>query len=216
MRETIAVIAGTPVDTQMGVDFLESKGIEAVGYQTAESPYEQNRLQLFSRDLLYDIVVDIVNKAKSLGINKIFVYCNSLSAAIDMDKVSKETGAFIVTPFTVYHDIAKDHSKLLIFAANALSCSKIETVVLGANKDMRMWSISSWPLVEQIENNMPKEEIYNGLNLGKILDWAESIDIDGIILGCTHFPYVSNLLIENTTIPIIDPAEKMFERLINH
>lgn len=216
MSEIIGVIAGTPVDTQMGVDFLEGKGLKSIGYPISKNAKEQSRLQLLSKDLLYDIVVELVIKAKSSGVNKIFVYCNSLSAAVDMDKVSKETDTFIVTPFTAYYETAKEYSKLLIIAANGQSCAKIETILEEANKEIRMWSISALPLVEEIEKRSSEIEVYNRLALEKILSWAEENSFDGIILGCTHFPYISNVLLENTTIPIINPAEKMLQRLLSY
>jgi len=34
----VAVIAGTPVDTQMGIEFLTSKGIIAQGYSVSTCP----------------------------------------------------------------------------------------------------------------------------------------------------------------------------------
>ncbi|MDR7869541.1 MAG: aspartate/glutamate racemase family protein [Tissierellaceae bacterium] len=214
MNKTIGVIAGTPVDTQMGVDFLLSKGIKAIGFQTANSPKEQHQLQLLHKDKLYDIVVQIILEAKETGIDKFFVYCNSLSAAVDMDKVSEDTDAFIVTPFTAYHAIAKDYSKLLVLAANGQSCAKIETILMETNNDIKMWSISSAPLVEEIESRNTEKDIFQKLAIGKILYWAEDNGVDGIILGCTHFPYISDILLDNTTIPIIDPAEMMLERLL--
>ncbi len=215
MSETIGVIAGTPIDTQMGVDFLEGKGLKAAGYPISDNPKEQSRLQLLSKDKLYDIVIQKVFKAKSQGINKIFVYCNSLSAAIDMDKVSKETDSLVITPFIAYHDIAKDFSKLLIFAANGQSCSKIEEILEQSNEDIRIWSISALPLVEEIETNKSPMEIYNKFAIDYILSWAKINKIEAILLGCTHFPYLSDILLSKTTIPIIDPAEKMLERLIS-
>ncbi|HZJ99970.1 MAG TPA: racemase [Tissierellaceae bacterium] len=213
MYEMIGVIAGTPVDTQMGVDFLESKGLISRGYQTANSPQAQHQLQLFHRDELHNIVVQIIKEAQSKGINKFFVYCNSLSAAVDMDQVSIETDAFIVTPFNAYKELAKDYSKVLTLAANAQSCAKIESILLEANNDIKMWSISALPLVVEIEGKNPKKEIFNRLALDKLLDWAEDIDIDGILLGCTHFPYIIDELSASTRISIIDPADKMLERL---
>ena len=208
MYEMIGVIAGTPVDTQMGVDFLESKGLIARGYQTANSPQAQHQLQLFHKDELHNILVQIIKEAHSKAIN------NSLSAAVDMDKLSKETDAFIVTPFSAYKELAKDYSKVLTLAANAQSCAKIESILLEANNDIKMWSISALPLVVEIENKNPKEEIFNRLALDKLLDWAEDIDIDGILLGCTHFPYIIDELSASTRISIIDPADKMLESLM--
>lgn len=210
----IGVIAGTPVDTQMGVGVLESKGIQGIGYQTASSPQKQNELQLLHKDKLYDIVVEIILQAKNQGIEKFFVYCNSLSAAVDMDRVSRETGTFIVTPFTVYRELANDYSKLLILAANGQSCAKIESILLEANKELAMWSISALPLVKEIEAQNCDIEIFSKMNFGILLSWAEINSFDGILLGCTHFPYMKDILVNNTSIPIIDPAEKMVERLM--
>lgn len=215
MSERIGVIAGTPMDTKMGVDFLESKGLDAVGYPISNNPKEQSRLQLLSKDKLYGIVIRIVFKAKSQGINKIFVYCNSLSAAIDMDKVSKETDTLVITPFIAYRDIAKDFSKLLIFAANGQSCAKIEEILEESNEDIRVWSISALPLVEEIETDSLPMEIYNKFAMDHIMNWAKINKIEGILLGCTHFPYLSDILSNKTRIPIIDPAEKMLEKLIS-
>ncbi|NLY45125.1 MAG: Asp/Glu racemase [Tissierella sp.] len=214
MSERIGVIAGTPMDTQMGVDFLEGKGINAIGYSVSNNPKEQSRLQLLSKDKLYNIVIQIVFKAKSQGINKIFVYCNSLSAAIDMNKVSKETDTLVITPFIAYRDIAKDFSKLLIFAANGQSCAKIEEILEESNEDIRIWSISALPLVEEIETHSSPMEIYDKLAMDHILNWAKINKIEGILLGCTHFPYLADILLNKTRIPIIDPAEKMLEKLI--
>ncbi len=212
--ETIGVIAGTPVDTQMGVDFLQGKGIKAIGYQTANSPMEQHQLQLLDKAGLYNIVREIIFRAKEDGIKKFFVYCNSLSATVDMDILSRESEALIVTPFSVYKDIAQDYSKILILAANGQSCAKIESILLEANNNLKMWSISALPLVEEIENKILPEEIFDRLSLAKILQWAEDNSFDVILLGCTHFPYIKDVLLKNTRIPIIDPAESMLEKLL--
>jgi len=44
----IGVIASTPVDTQMRVDFVRKKGLEAVGILAASSPDEQKRLVILT------------------------------------------------------------------------------------------------------------------------------------------------------------------------
>lgn len=169
---------------------------------------------MLHRDKLYSIVVEIILEGRKEGIEKFFVYCNSLSAAIDMDKVARETGAFIVTPFTAYRELANDYSRLLILAANGQSCAKIETILLEANKELTMWSISALPLVKEIEDKNPANKIFDKLDLERLLQWAGKNYFDGILLGCTHFPYMKGVLVENTSIPIIDPAERMLEKLM--
>mgnify|MGYP001481507551 FL=1 len=96
----IGVIAGTLIDTQMGVDFLYQNKLQAKGYPVSQTPKEQSRLQLLDKEILYKKVIELVKKAKQDGVRAIFVYCNSLSAAIDMGKVELETSIPIITPFT--------------------------------------------------------------------------------------------------------------------
>lgn len=213
MSYKVGVIAGTPVDTQMGIDFLISKGLETQGYPISKTPKDQSRLQLLEREVLYEKVVRNILFAKEQGIKKIFVYCNSLSAAVDMDALARETNMHIVTPFVAYSHIGKSFRRLLVIAANGNSCAKIEAVLEKANKEIKVFSISALPLVEEIEKGLPEEVIYEKLALGNILRWAEGLSIQGIVLGCTHFPYIGKILGKKTRIPIIDPAEKMFEML---
>ncbi|WP_298847063.1 hypothetical protein [Clostridium sp.] len=44
----VAVIAGTCVDTQMGVEFLILKGVNALGYPASIGPKEQSISQILS------------------------------------------------------------------------------------------------------------------------------------------------------------------------
>jgi len=66
MEGLVGVIAGTPVDTKMGVDFLSDKDIAAKGYPISKNAKEQSRFQLLSKENLYKEVVKIVEKAKKL------------------------------------------------------------------------------------------------------------------------------------------------------
>lgn len=213
MEFIVGVVAGTPVDTQMGIEFLSENGVKSAGYPISQNAKEQSKLQLLSKETLYKEVIKTIEKAKLDGINIIFLYCNSLSAAVDMEKISKETNIYIVTPFSAYTEFGRDYSSLLILAANGQSCGKIESILEENNDCIKIWSISALPLVEEIETGNLKSVIFKDLNLEFILKWAELNEIEGIILGCTHFPYISKIFREKTTIPILDPAEKMLQKM---
>ena len=60
----IGVIAGTPVDTQMGVDFISQKGFQAIGESTASSPKEQNLLQFLGPKKLTQKVISIIKDSE--------------------------------------------------------------------------------------------------------------------------------------------------------
>lgn len=215
MGKLVGVIAGTPVDTQMGVDFLIERGIEAKGYPISKDAKEQSRFQLLSKDELHREVVEIVRKAKLHNVDIMFAYCNSLSAAVDMERVSRETDIDIITPFSAYIDFGREYSSLLVLAANGQSCGKIESVLEESNRGVKIWSISALPLVQEIETRDGDSIIFNRLNLELILKWAELNEIEGIVLGCTHFPYMSKSFHGKTTIPILDPAEKMLQKMVD-
>ena len=59
-REPIAVPAGTPVDTQMGVNLLEAAGLTALSFPLAEDPRQQTAFQIFCYKLI-KAVCQIIN-----------------------------------------------------------------------------------------------------------------------------------------------------------
>ncbi len=210
----IGVMAGTYVDTKMGVDFLRTKGHEALGLPLSVNPKEQSRLQILSKTELYKMVVDKINQAKAKKIQAIFVYCNSLSAAVNMDKISKEENIRIITPFHFYEDIGDTYSSLFIMGANAQSCERVEQVLEASNPSIRLWSLSILALVEAIEEGIDPETIFKNHGLDKILDFVKCNNIEAILLACTHFPYLEETIKRNTDTLIINPAEGMYAKLI--
>ena len=82
----VGVMAGTPVDTQMGVDYIKSKGYEAIGFACSKSAPEQNEMQILHKEELLQIAINGCLDMVAKGATGIYVYCNSLSGAIDMDK----------------------------------------------------------------------------------------------------------------------------------
>ena len=48
----IGVMAGTVIDTQMGVDLLKNEGFDAYGYSVSKNCYEQDKLQFLSKEEL--------------------------------------------------------------------------------------------------------------------------------------------------------------------
>ena len=82
-NKKIAVIAGTPVDTKMGADFLNSKGLNAFSYPVSQDPREQLLFQTLPVEQRKEELLKLISKIKDDKMDAIFVYCNSLSASID-------------------------------------------------------------------------------------------------------------------------------------
>jgi len=211
----VGVIAGTPVDTQMGVEFLISKGINALGYPVSLCSEEQSKLQILSPIELTNIIREIISKIKHEGINTIIIYCNSLSAAVDMDKLSIEENIRIITPLTVYKSIASEYENIGVLTANNQSSAGIEKIVQSVNPDCNVIGIGILPVVMEIEKGVSAEKIIEKFALRNVMEFFNFIKVDVVLLGCTHFPYLHNELKKYASIPILDPAELIYDMICN-
>ena len=148
----IIVMAGTPVDTQMGMDCLSTQGLPGVFCPISEDPNQQTAFQISSTEEKIDTVVSLLCAAqREHGCEKAFIYCNSLSGALDFQFVARETGLKIVTPLDVYRLLAPKYHSLAVIAANAQGTAGIERTLLSANPDLTLRSTGLLPVVLGIE-----------------------------------------------------------------
>lgn len=210
----VAVMAGTPVDTRMGMDFLESRGIETKGFPTANNPVEQTRFQTSSTEEREAVISGLLEEIKADGINKVFVYCNSLSATVDFPRLAAVHDIKIVTPLDVYSLIAPRYSLIGVMAANNQSLAGIERVMLAANPSMIMIGHACLKIINEIEKGLEPSEI---IRINGIDDLAKSFEKCGteiLVLGCTHHPYLKEEIEKITSLEIVDPAEEMLKLLV--
>ena len=106
METPVAVLAGTPVDTQMGASFVMQAGLTACPFPLAADPRSQTAFQISSQEEKLQAVRDVLAQAQSQGCRRVFVYCNSLSSSVDFPTLACETGLRIVTPLDVYRHLA--------------------------------------------------------------------------------------------------------------
>lgn len=212
---TIGVIAGTPVDTQMGIDFIKQKGIYAIGTPSSQSPEEQFVLQVLYKKELTEIFIEISHNLISKGAKGIFVNCNSLSAAVDLDYIRSKVSVKIVTPLDIYGNCAKKHNSLAVIAANAQSLSKIEQVIMNSNPKCLPCGAASPILVNYIENGYNPKKIYDDLKIENLINSLEAMNNEALILGCTHFPYIENEIKKNTNMKVINPSNDMLNLLLD-
>ena len=211
----VAVFAGTYVDTKMGSDLLEKNNFETILYPISQNPKEQSKLQFYSVEELTNIVKEKIEDAKENGAEKIFIYCNSLSVAIDLKYLRESTGMEIITPVDVYKNLDKKYKNIAIIAANSKSAFKIDQI-LCEEEFRNIVAIGNLTLVEAIEDKLSPEEIIKLLALDKLAHYFNEIKrekLDLIILGCTHFPYIKEELEKLTDIKILDPAAEMIKML---
>jgi len=212
----IGVMAGTPVDTQMGIEYIESKGYETVGFACAENPEEQNNLQILHREELLQIAIDGCMEMVKKGAKGIFVYCNSLSGAIDMDKLKEVVPVFVITPLDIYKMCAKEHNRIAVIAANGQSFAAIERVILSVNPTCTVCGAGLLPLVSAIETLPDPAELYERFNLKSLTDSLIAMGSEVLIIGCTHFPYIEKEIRDGVAVEVINPSDKMLEELLAH
>lgn len=215
MQKPIAVLAGTPVDTQMGVDVLTAAGLTGLAFPLAKDPWEQTAFQISSPAEKWEKTLRVLRTAQTQGCEKAFVYCNSLSSSVDFPALAKETGLKIVTPLDVYRQLATGYQTLAFIAANAQGLAGIEKTLLTANPKLELRSAGLLPVVLAIEEGLPPEELVETHHLTDLSDWFKACGAEALLLGCTHFPYFKAALTQRTALPLIDPADEMLRLLMN-
>ncbi|MDD7305748.1 MAG: aspartate/glutamate racemase family protein [Peptoniphilaceae bacterium] len=215
----VGVFAGTSVDTQLGVDLLKSRKIESLSFPMSVNPKEQTKMQYYSKEKLEEIFIKKARLGIKQGMDKIFIYCNSLSSAIDCEKIQKLLNIPLITPLDAYKNINPSYKNVAIFAANGISAYKVDKIILESRDDINTISIGNLSIVMAIERKDDPEKIIDDMNLKVLLSYLEGIKdpkykIDAIVLACTHFPYLKNSLKRYTKLDIIDPADYMINKLL--
>ncbi len=227
-RIKTAVIAGTPVDTQMGVEYIERKTHEAgcePGFMPLYCPAaldcdDQVKFQYSDNDEKRAIMDNIFDPAIQEGVSDFFIYCNSLSGAFDFDSYavhkSIESGKDIriFTPLQVYRRLGSAYDRVGVMAANNLSAHAIEEALMAANPDIYMIGTGNMAIVRAIEDDLSPEDIVGKCGISHLLKYFEACGAEALVLGCTHFPYIKEEIEKLTDLPIVDPADEMFEALL--
>ncbi len=213
----IGVMAGTVIDTQMGVDLLKNEGFDAYGYSVSKNCYEQDKLQFLSKEELENLVLEKLIHMKKNHMDSCFVYCNSLSCAVDFEKLSKKIDFKIITPFDAYKVIGNNYDFLFLMAANSISTKNIEEFIKSRNPKAKFLSLGFLTLVNKIETCASKNEITEQAALKELFAFFEKIEPEienkAVILSCTHFPYIKEEIDLMTNLTVVDPAKEMIKFL---
>ena len=175
----IAVIAGTPVDTQMGIDYLHQRDakLETVFLPCASDPRACHLFQVKSHEEKTATMRELYRSAIDMGIRYFFVYCNSLSSAVDFDTLSESMGVKTVTPMRAYEKLALDYNILGLLAANNQSTKGIEDRFTAVNPSGYVIGIGNLRLTEAVE--LYEKRVIEGVcrRAGNITEAARSLGI---------------------------------------
>lgn len=215
MENWVAVMAGTPVDSEMGVAVLAKHGIDGRAYAMAADPIAQTAFQNQEMAEKMAAVRQTLSEIRACGVEQVLVYCNSLAGAVDFEILAKEIGMQIVTPLAAYRRLAQTYTRLGVIAANAQGLAGIERTLYAENPALKILGATLLPVVGAIEANETPQDIVNQYHLAALTEWYAACEMEAIILGCTHFPYLKDALAKQSALPMIDPAEEMVRMLMN-
>lgn len=201
----IAVMAGTPIDSKLGENLLNSYDYnDIVLVPISNNPVEQTTFQSLNDSEREKIIVEIIEQLKEKNCEVIFVYCNSLSSVVDFDRLSTEHNIKIVTPMQMYRNLGLEYKYLAVMAANSHGLTGVENNLYVSNPSLRVLGLSMLELVKAIEEENSPEKIVKDFNFEVLFNYFEQTKVEAVVLGCTHFPYIKKELEKITNLPIID------------
>ena len=201
----IAVMAGTPIDSKLGAELLNSYGYDdVVLVPISNNPVEQTTFQALEDEERENIIVKIIEELKEKDCDTIFVYCNSLSSVVDFDRLAEKMNISIITPMQMYRNLGLEYKYLAVMAANSHGLTGVENNLYVSNPRLRVLGLSMLELVKAIEEGNKPEQIVEDFNFKTLFNYFEQTKVEAVVLGCTHFPYIKKELEKITKLPIID------------
>ena len=201
----IAVMAGTPIDSKLGAELLNSYGYDdVVLVPISNNPVEQTTFQALEDAERENIIIKIIEELKEKDCDTIFVYCNSLSSVVDFDRLAEKMNISIITPMQMYRNLGLEYKYLAVMAANSHGLTGVENNLYVSNPRLRVLGLSMLELVKAIEEENSPEEIVKDFNFEVLFNYFEQTKVEAVVLGCTHFPYIKKELEKITKLPIID------------
>ena len=159
----------------------------------------------------------IANKLSEMDVKAIVIACNTASAnSHHLKEFIKIPIIEIITATANYAKTVTLNNKIGVWATNAtISSNKYQEAL----SDVVCYGVKASDLVELIENNLLNETIPF---VNKHLE--EIKDADSLILGCTHFPLLSNIIKEinpsllqiSSNIPVNVAVKKLLDELDLH
>lgn len=212
------VIAGTPFDTNLGCKHLNRHHIETIPHPISATPKDQTLLQIQPNKLFEEVLYAFRTLEKS-HVSCIFIYCNSLSLALQAIDLQEYTTLPIITPLSFYESIALQHRHLGIMTANAQSLAALEKLLLKHNPHYTIVGISHLPLVCAIEKASCPDKLIDQYHLIEKCQHLYAQGIQSLLLACTHFNFFTSALNNklNDVAPIfslIDPTEMMISAVL--
>ena len=215
----VGVIAATSTDVMLGIKLLKQAGIKTVGFPISKTPQEQTCLQINKSTLLEIVENAISHLIIQEKIACAFIYCNSLSALLDIARLEQKFNIPIITPMNFYKMIARQFDRFALIAANGQSVANIERILITYNPACVVVGLGNILMVNAIEKEMTPKAIIEAYGLVEQSLIFEAQGCQRLLLGCTHFTYFQSALLAaiksaNSQLEILEPSQSMLAAVL--
>ena len=119
-----------------------------------------------------------------------------------------------MTPFQVYRSLATRYRSIAFNSANLLGAYGIEKAFRDVKPDLDVIGMAHLAIVRDIEAGLAPEEIIERQGLKSLARFFKESGAEIWLLGCTHFPYIKEAMQPYSELPLIDPADEMYDLLV--
>ena len=171
---------------------------------TARVPYGEK-----TKEQLVQFVIEILNWYKANNTKAVLMACNTSSAIVlDIVKKNYDFPIFGLIQPTAKYISSLDVDEIGIIATSATVNSKAYSkAITDHDPQKEVFEMACPGLVEIVENGQIFSNVTN-IRVSKYINPLLEKKVDKIVLGCTHYPYLSNIINQITNKPdmLIDPA----------
>jgi len=162
----IAVMAGTPIDTNMGAVLLEKNGFsedEIIRIPISENPVKQTIFQTSETEYKEKVINGHIDNIKKADCNVLFVYCNSLSGAVDFENAMFKGNSEINITGMTFLEIVKEIEKgtLPEVIAEKFHFGKLTEYLKNLGNEAILLGCTHFPYIENEIRKRSDMEIIN-------------------------------------------------------
>ncbi|WP_433385618.1 glutamate racemase [Dactylosporangium sp. CA-152071] len=206
----MAVVSGTLYDARLGCELLQAAGVVSQPYPLASSPDEQDALQYLDAGTLNGAFHDQLDTVAATGTQTAMLFCNSLSAVVDLGTVGWMSAVDVLSPLDIYRSAAADLDNVMVVTGNGQAIVGFERTLMNDRPGRRVVGLADPALVRMIETHDP-EQAFADSSMPEMLRLADRLGMDGIVFACTHFTAVLPFAEKASAVPIIDVGTRLVE-----
>lgn len=171
-----------------------------------------------TKEELNNLVINDIKLLNTYDIKAIGIACNTSDSVYTktMDKYSKTPIIGIIKPTCLEAIKQTKNKRIGVLATTATINSNVyEKTILDVDSNIKVFNVACpkfVPLIEKgIDNN--KEELLEAIK--EYINPLIKSDVDTIILGCTHYPLLKDLIKEVTDINLVNSSKCLVNSLID-